>query len=44
VSFTTFDPFAAGRSASGALVFNVPVDYLVWTEAIAEAMDGPISS
>jgi hypothetical protein len=40
VSFITFDPFAAGRTASGALVFNVPVDYLVWTEAVAEAMDG----
>jgi hypothetical protein len=40
VSFTTFDPFAAGRAANGALVFNVPVDYLVWTGAVAEAMDG----
>jgi hypothetical protein len=40
VRFTTFDPFAAGRAANGALVFNVPVDYLVWTEPVAEAMDG----
>ncbi|MET0503568.1 MAG: hypothetical protein ABW172_18765, partial [Candidatus Binatia bacterium] len=40
VSFTTFDPFAAGRTANGALVFNLPVDYLVWTEAVAEALDG----
>jgi hypothetical protein len=40
VSFTTFDPFAAGRTANAALVFNVPVDYLVWTEAVAEALDG----
>jgi hypothetical protein len=40
VRFTTFDPFAASRTANGTLVFNVPVDYLVWTEAVAEAMDG----
>ena len=40
VSFITFDPFAAGRTANGALVFNVPVDYLVWTAAVADAIDG----
>ena len=40
MSFTTLDPFAAGRTANGALVFNVPVDYLVWTKAVAEAMEG----
>jgi hypothetical protein len=34
-SFLSFDGLPAGRTTSGDLVFNSPLDHLVWTEPIA---------
>lgn len=34
-SFVALGEFAAARTTNGALVFNVPLDHLVWTEPIA---------
>ena len=39
-SFVSLGNFAAARTKAGALVFNVPVDYLVWTEPIARLVTG----
>jgi hypothetical protein len=32
--------FATSRTADGALVFNLPLDYLVWTEPMAQFLTG----
>ena len=32
------DLFAASRTANGALVVNLPLDYLVWTEPMAQLL------
>lgn len=37
-SFVNFGEFLAARSAGGAIVFNLPVDYLVWTKWVADAV------
>ena len=37
-SFISLGQFAVGRTASGALVFNFPADYVVWTEPMARFM------
>ena len=39
-SFISLGQFAAGRTTNGALVFNVPLDYLVWTEPMAQLLNG----
>jgi hypothetical protein len=39
-SFISLGQFAAGRTANGALVFDLPLDYLVWTEAMATLFTG----
>ena len=36
VQFVSIGQLAAARTKSGALVFNVPVDYMVWTESLAQ--------
>ena len=35
-SFIPLGQFAVGRTVNGALVFNLPLDYLVWTEPMAQ--------
>ncbi len=37
-SFVAIGEFVAGRTASGDVVFNLPVDYLAWTRWMAEAV------
>ncbi len=32
--FLSVGPVAAARTANGALVFNIPVDYVVWSETV----------
>jgi hypothetical protein len=39
-SFVTLGQFAAGRTINGALAFNLPLDYLVWTEPMAQLLTG----
>jgi len=39
-SFISLGQFAAGRNINGALVFNLPLDYLVWTEPMAQLLNG----
>jgi hypothetical protein len=39
-SFISLGQFAVGRTVNGALVFNVPLDYLVWTEPMAQLLTG----
>ena len=39
-SFISLGQFAAARTTGGALVFNVPLDYLVWTEPMARLLTG----
>jgi hypothetical protein len=39
-SFVALGDFAAARTKAGALVFNVPLDYLAWTEPIARLLTG----
>lgn len=39
-SFISFGDFAAARTNAGALVFNVPLDHLVWTEPVARLLTG----
>jgi hypothetical protein len=39
-SFISLGQFAAGRTVNGALVFNLPLDYLVWTEPMAQLLTG----
>ncbi len=34
--FVSVGQLAAARTKEGALVFNVPVDYMVWTESLAQ--------
>ncbi len=36
VQFVSVGQLAAARTKSGALVFNVPVDYMIWTESLAQ--------
>jgi len=36
VQFVSIGQLAAARTKGGALVFNVPVDYMVWTEPLAQ--------
>ena len=36
VQFVSVGQLAAARTKNGALVFNVPVDYMVWTESLAQ--------
>jgi len=38
--FISLGQFAAGRAANGALVVNLPLDYLVWTEPMAQLLTG----
>ena len=38
--FVPLGRFAAARTISGRLVFNVPLDHLVWTETMAGFVDG----
>lgn len=38
--FISLGQFAAARTVNGALVFNVPLDYLVWTEPMAQLLTG----
>lgn len=38
--FVSLGEFAIGRTVNGALVFNVPLDYLVWTEPMARLLTG----
>ena len=38
--FISLGQFAVGRTINGALVFNVPLDYLVWTEPMAQLLNG----
>jgi hypothetical protein len=40
VSFISLGQFAASRTNNGALVFNLPLDYLVWTEPMAQLLTG----
>jgi len=37
-SFISLGQFAVSRTASGALVVNLPMDYLVWTEPMAQSL------
>jgi len=39
-SFISLGQFAVARTANGALVFNLPLDYLVWTEPMAQLFTG----
>jgi hypothetical protein len=39
-SFISLGQFAVGRTVNGALVFNLPLDYLVWTEQMAGLITG----
>ncbi|MGN6733405.1 MAG: hypothetical protein ACTHMB_15765 [Candidatus Binatia bacterium] len=39
-SFVPLGQFAAGKTVNGALVFNFPADYVVWTEPMALWMTG----
>jgi hypothetical protein len=39
-SFISLGQFAVGRTINGALVFNLPLDYLVWTEPMAQLLNG----
>ena len=39
-SFISLGQFAVARAANGALVFNLPLDYLVWTEPMAQLLTG----
>jgi hypothetical protein len=39
-SFISLGQFAASRTTHGALVFNLPLDYLVWTEPMAQLLTG----
>ncbi len=41
--FEGFGRFAAARTRDGKLVFNVPLDYLAWTENMAGFIDAAIS-
>ena len=36
--FISLGQFAVGRTANGALVVNLPLDYLVWTEPMAQLL------
>jgi hypothetical protein len=36
--FISLGQFAVSRTVNGALVFNLPLDHLVWTEPIAQSM------
>jgi hypothetical protein len=38
-SFVAFGEFVAGRTANGGVVFNVPVDYFVWTQWMSSAVE-----
>jgi hypothetical protein len=38
-SFVGFGEFVAARTAAGGIVFNVPVDYVVWTSWMADAVN-----
>ena len=38
--FVSLGDFAAARTKTGALVFNVPLDHLVWTEPMARLLTG----
>ena len=38
--FVFLGQLAAARAQNGALVFNVPVDYMVWTESLAQLVAG----
>ena len=38
--FISLGQFAVGRTVNGALVFNVPLDYLAWTEPMAQLLTG----
>jgi hypothetical protein len=38
--FISLGQFAVGRTVNGALVFNLPLDYLVWTEPMAQLITG----
>ncbi len=37
-SFTSLGQFAVSQTTNGALVVNLPLDYLVWTEPMAQAL------
>lgn len=39
-TFIAFGDFVGARTKHGHIVFNVPVDYLVWTEWMANVVDG----
>ncbi len=39
-SFVSLGQFAVGRTIKGVLVFNLPLDYLVWTEPMAQLLLG----
>jgi hypothetical protein len=38
--FISLGQFAVSRTVNGALVFNVPLDYLAWTEPMAQLITG----
>ena len=38
--FISLGQFAVSRTVNGALVFNVPLDYLAWTEPMAQLLTG----
>jgi hypothetical protein len=38
--FISLGQFAVSRTVNGALVFNVPLDYLAWTEPMAQLLSG----
>jgi hypothetical protein len=38
--FIALGQFAVGRTVNGALVVNLPLDYLVWTEPMAQLLTG----
>ncbi|MGE0154028.1 MAG: hypothetical protein AB7R90_15540 [Reyranellaceae bacterium] len=37
-SFVAFGEFVAARTAAGGIVFNVPVDHVVWTKWLSDAV------
>ena len=39
-SFISLGQFSASRTRDGAVVFNLPLDYLVWTEPMAQLLTG----
>jgi len=39
-SFVSLGQFAVGRTVNGALVFNLPLDYLSWTEPMVQLLEG----